>query len=285
MSFIKHASPGAAGDFLHLEALGLAWLREAEATGGARVVDVRRQDGDRLELERIATITPTVQAAEVFGRALARTHAAGAGWFGQAPPGWEATTGTIGQAPLVFTDALPNDADGAMKIQSDWGIFYADKRIRPYLDMAIKRGWLAPETLHDFERVRVRLVEGDFTSPQPGLVQRAGFSVARIHGDLWSGNVLWNPPVGDDSARPWTGAVLIDPAAQGGHAETDLAMLQLFGAPHVERILAAYDETSPLADGWRERVSLHQLHPLAVHAALFGPSYGREVAALLRRYR
>ena len=62
-------------------------------------------------------------------------------------------------------------------------------------------------------------------------------------------------------------AVLVDPAAHGGHRETDLAMLALFGLPHLDRVLAAYDEAWPLDDGWRDRVALHQLHPLLVHAA------------------
>ena len=45
------------------------------------------------------------------------------------------------------------------------------------------------------------------------------------------------------------GGVLIDPAAHGGHRETDLAMLALFGAPHLEEILAGYQEAHPLRDG------------------------------------
>jgi fructosamine-3-kinase len=74
----------------------------------------------------------------------------------------------------------------------------------------------------------------------------------------------------------WTaaGAVLIDPAAHGGHRETDLAMLALFGCPGLDGILGAYADTGSLAPGWRARVPLHQLHPLAVHAASHGPSYG-----------
>jgi fructosamine-3-kinase len=96
---------------------------------------------------------------------------------------------------------------------------------------------------------------------------------ARIHGDLWSGNVHW---AADGRAY------LIDPAAHGGHRETDLAMLALFGAPQLDRILAAYDAAWPLSDGWRERVPLHQLHPVLVHAALFGGSYGARAGALAR---
>ena len=53
-------------------------------------------------------------------------------------------------------------------------------------------------------------------------------------------------------------------------------MLRLFGAPH-PRILGAYAEASPLADGHEERVALWQLFPLLVHAALFGGHYGAQV--------
>jgi fructosamine-3-kinase len=50
-------------------------------------------------------------------------------------------------------------------------------------------------------------------------------------------------------------------------------MLDLFGCPHLDDVLAAYAEVAPLADGWRDRVPLHQLHPLAVHAASHGSGY------------
>jgi fructosamine-3-kinase len=75
---------------------------------------------------------------------------------------------------------------------------------------------------------------------------------------------------------------VIDPAAHGGHRETDLAMLALFGAPHLAGILRGYAETAPLADGWRSRVPLHQLHPLLVHACLFGAGYAAQVTAAAR---
>lgn len=78
--------------------------------------------------------------------------------------------------------------------------------------------------------------------------------------------------------------VLIDPAAQGGHAETDLAELAVFGQRHLDRVLAGYDEVSPLAGGLRERIGLHQLHMVLIHAVLFGGSYGAETVSLARRY-
>jgi fructosamine-3-kinase len=95
---------------------------------------------------------------------------------------------------------------------------------------------------------------------------------ARIHGDCWSGNLIWS------GGRGW----LVDPAAHGGHRETDLAMLALFGAPQLERIIAGYQEVSPLASGWRARVPLHQLHPLLVHVCLFGATYRESAVAAAR---
>jgi fructosamine-3-kinase len=59
-------------------------------------------------------------------------------------------------------------------------------------------------------------------------------------------------------------------------------MLALFGAPFLDRILASYDEAAPLAAGWRARVPLHQLHPLLVHACLFGAAYATPVAGAAR---
>ncbi|GGO98631.1 hypothetical protein GCM10011612_13980 [Actinomyces gaoshouyii] len=78
--------------------------------------------------------------------------------------------------------------------------------------------------------------------------------------------------------------MLIDPMAHGAHAETDLAALGVFSQPHLDQIYAGYDEVSALADGWRERVGLHQLHMLMIHVFLFGGDYGPQAAALARRY-
>jgi fructosamine-3-kinase len=78
-------------------------------------------------------------------------------------------------------------------------------------------------------------------------------------------------------------AWLIDASsAHVGHRETDLAMLALFGAPYLDRILRAYDEAAPLAEGWRDRVRLHQLHPLLVHVQLFGGGYVDHLRAAAR---
>ncbi|HEV7653292.1 MAG TPA: fructosamine kinase family protein [Mycobacteriales bacterium] len=84
----------------------------------------------------------------------------------------------------------------------------------------------------------------------------------------------------------WSGGRgwLVDPAAHGGHRETDLAMLTLFGESWVPRLLAAYAEADPPAAGWQDRRRLHQVHPLLVHAVLFGASYLAAALDAARQY-
>jgi fructosamine-3-kinase len=266
-TFVKRFNPSAPAT-PHVEAAGLRWLAEATAEGGVRTPEIYGIDQRTLILERIAPGPATRAAAQVFGRALAITHAAGAPYLGAPPPG-VGTDGSIGLAPLTFPQ--PSEAPAM------WGAFYADYRLEPFLVTALRDGTIPAEARGVFDALEQRLHDGEFDSPQPALVR----STARIHGDLWNGNVLWQTPR-DDGA--WTGAIVIDPAAHGGHGETDLAMLNLFGAPHLEEIVSAYHEVSALGAGWRSRIGLHQLHPLLVHAALFGPPYGMRALDVARRY-
>jgi fructosamine-3-kinase len=236
--------------FFEAEAAGLAWLAEAEPAGGARVVRVLAVAPGRIDLERLAPARPTREAARALGTALAVTHDAGAPAFGSAPRGLDGPA-FIGRQPLSVL-AGDGDADGAGE---GWGAWYARERVLPYLRRAVDAGNATSAQAADVERACALAADGRFDDPAPP---------ARIHGDLWSGNVQWTD----------SGAVLIDPAAHGGHRETDLAMLALFGCPGLDDLLGAYADTGSLAAGWRARVPLHQLHPLAVHAASHGPSYG-----------
>lgn len=241
------------------EVAGLAWLADTPE-GAAHVVPVLRSGKGWLEEAHLASVPTSARAAEDFGRALALTHAAGASHLGAPPPGL-AGGGWMGEARLPLP-ATPEESTAS------WGAFWAEHRLAPYVDASA----LVPEARRLIERVLDRLASGELDHDQPRLVREAGVGAARLHGDLWSGNVMWTPE----------GAVLIDPAAQGGHAECDLACLAVFGCPHLERITAAYDEASPLADGWRERVGLHQLHILLVHSFLFGRAWVPDLLAAAR---
>lgn len=237
-------NPRAPEGFFESEAAGLRWLGAVD--GGARVVGVIDVAPGWIELERVEEQLPSAAAARDFGAALARTHAAGASAFGAPPDGW-AGPGFIGRRPQAYAQ------------ESSWGVFYSRDRVLPFVDIAVDAGNLARDEADLVRGACAVIAVGAFDDDEPP---------ARIHGDLWSGNILFSR----------TGVVMIDPAAHGGHRETDLAMLALFGAPHLADILAGYEETHALRDGWRERVPLHQLHPLAVHAAGHGRAYGVELA-------
>lgn len=245
---------GGAPDATAWEAAGLAWLAEAEPEGGARVVHVLAVTTGTLTLERLEPQPPTEADVEEFGRALARTHGAGAPHFGSGPRGWTGA-GHLGPA----SELLPLPLDPS----DTWGAFYGESRIRHTLRLARDRGLWADTDAVD--RVADRLVTGAFDDDGPP---------ARLHGDLWTGNVVWTRG----------GGVLIDPAAHGGHRLTDLAMLLLFGGRREERVIGAYEEVAALPDGWRDTVGLHQLHPLMMHAVLFGGGYVHQAEAVARRF-
>ena len=204
---------------------------------------------DILALEWLDEGSPSAAAARAFGGSLARTHRAGISHFGAAWPGY------IGALPL---DNTPHDGP--------WSRWFGERRLLPYLRMSVDRGALGPADTAAVEAlvndIGVYAAEADAEPP------------SRIHGDLWPGNLLWS------TGGP---VYLIDPAAHGGHRESDLAQLSLFGgAPYLSDIIAGYQREWPLSPGWPSRIALHQLHLLLVHTALFGSGYRDVVMAAVR---
>jgi fructosamine-3-kinase len=275
-AFVKTRAGVAAGEYA-AEAAGLGWLAEP---GGLRVPEVLGSSDDVLVLDWVDEGARGDAAA--FGTGLATIHAAGADDWGATPgvlrdDGGDAATsgaaptgggtaagggtpaggvasggapagsGAAARPPLRLARlALPNEPCAS------WPEFYARNRLAPLAAYA-----------PSVEKVCERIHE---LAPDE--------APSRLHGDLWSGNVLW----GRDG-RAW----LIDPAAYGGHREVDLAMLQLFGNPG-PHFFAAYEECFPLQPGREERVPLYQLFPLLVHAALFGGGYGASAERAARAY-
>jgi fructosamine-3-kinase len=202
------------------------------AEAGVPVPEVLEVTEERLVLERI---DPEPCDPAELGRIVATMHRAGAPAFGGLPP----------RAPGPYRIALVEFPTGA---SDDWPSFYAEQRLLPLAHHA-----------GSVERVCERIAELSGPAEPP----------ARLHGDLWSGNVM--------------GSYLVDPAACGGHREVDLAMLELFGNPG-PRFYAGYEEVWPLADGHAERVDLYQLLPLLVHAEMFGGGYAAQAERAARRY-
>lgn len=232
--------------FFAAEASGLAWLGE---TGGIATPAVVAVLPELIALEWLDEGAPTATAATAFGASLAVTHRTAPAHFGAGWPGF------IGSLPL---DNTP--------MTGPWSSWFGQRRLVPYLRMCRDRGALSPEDVSAVEALIAGIAgyAGEADAEPP----------ARIHGDLWPGNLLWSA----------TGSVYaIDPAAHGGHRESDLAQLGLFGgAPYLDEIIAGYQRVWPLSTGWVARLPLHRLHLLLVHAAMFGSGYRDSVMSAVR---
>jgi fructosamine-3-kinase len=244
-AFVKTRADAAPGEYA-AEAAGLRWLAEPGALRTPRVLDV---DDRHLALQWIEPGPLSAAGERELARGLAATHMAHAPRFGRFD---DADTAWLGPLQLSNEPA------------QDWPRFYAERRLRPLAKLALQRDALSAAAVAAVARVCERMSQ--LTGPPE--------APARLHGDLWQGNVL-----ADARGRPW----LIDPSAYGGHREVDLAMLALFGSPS-RQFFDAYGDVAPLADGWRERVGLCQLLPLLVHALLFGGSYRDSAERMARRY-
>jgi fructosamine-3-kinase len=235
----EHCDP----EMFRAEARGLAWIAEADCLPTPEVLAV----GDTyLALRFIAPAARAANFDDVLGAGLAHLHQFGSDRFGLDQNGFLAT--------------LPQDNGEA----ESWPDFYVERRLRPLLRRAHDEGLVPGGWSRQFEALFSRMTE------LVGDEER----VARLHGDLWSGNVHT-----DDQGLP----VLIDPAAYGGHREVDLAMLQLFGSPSSD-FFRAYNEVWPLALGHQSRVGLYQLYPLLAHLNLFGSSYLASCEQTLQQY-
>ena len=147
--------------------------------------------------------------------------------------------------------------------RGDWAPFFIEERLAPLLKSAFDADLLPQNVLKKFDEL-FRRIPSLIPEEQPAL----------LHGDLWYGNFI----------RHGGEAVLIDPAIYYGYREVDLAMTKLFGGFHPD-FYAAYQEESPLAPGWEDRVDLWNLYPLLVHVMLFGSEYVPQVLKNLEHYR
>ena len=191
-AFVKTRADAGQDEYA-LEAAGLGWLGEPGALRVPRVIEVGE---DYLALQWVAPGGLSPEGAEELGRGLAAIHAAGAPRFGDPGIG-ERFGAQAGFGSL----RLPNEPT------DDWVSFYAERRLLALARIAGERGALSDAGVAAVERVCERL--GEIVGPPE--------PPARLHGDLWAGNVH-----ADTEGRPW----LIDPSAYGGHREVDLAMLR-----------------------------------------------------------
>ena len=238
--------PSAPPAFFSTEAAGLRWLGEPGAVPVPEVLAVSDGPPNYLVLEWVDEGHARPDTETALGRSIAALHRAGATSFGRED---RRTTGSR---------ALPNEPCAT------WPEFYATQRLLPLARLAADANALDRAAIAGLERVAGVLDRFPGSDEPP----------ARLHGDRWAGNRL----VARDG-RSW----LIDPAAHGGHREFDLAMMRLFGGFGADAF-AAYMEDVPLAEGWQDRVALHQIAPLVVHAIKFGGGYAGAAARAIAQY-
>ena len=245
--FIK-TNPQAPPHLFDREARGLAWLRDADALTIPKVLAVGHGAGPAafLALEHLKPGQPVANFDVLLGEGLAKLHAHSADQFGLDHDNF------IGSLPQSNTP------------HPTWADFYGHQRLGAQLKRARDQGLATKPLIQAVEALIMKLPErvGDEEPP------------ARLHGDLWSGNLHRT-----QHGRP----ALIDPAVYGGHREVDLAMMRLFGG-FSDRVFEAYHATYPLAPGHQERVGLYQLYPLLVHLNLFGGHYGQSALRTAQRY-
>ncbi|MFK7996099.1 MAG: fructosamine kinase family protein [Granulosicoccus sp.] len=245
--FVKtHANPPP--NHFTTEARGLEWLAQTNTVRVPAVLGV----SDQVPYLAIAWIDESRQRQSSqqgemdFGRQLAALHRMPCPSFGRED---KRSTGSLG---------LPNQTCGR------WSEFYATQRLLPLARIASDRQALSTRLVTMIESLANRLDQWESPSLVPSL----------LHGDLWAGNRLV-----DTNGDSW----IIDPASHGGHREFDLSMMRLFGG-YSDSCFKIYEEIFPLDEGWRERIALHQLAPLIVHAIKFGQAYVGPTEDALARF-
>lgn len=240
-AFVKTRADAPSG-FFAAEAAGLKWLAEPEVVP---VVGVIEHDANSLRLDRVEETAPDANSAFAFGRQLALLHDSGAPSFGWAP------------AEPAWFGPLESPFEVEVASCSSFTEFWVETRLEPMAaDISDQLSKDQQETITSAIRA---IASGAFE----GISGAGREKPARVHGDLWAGNLMWTP----------AGCTLIDPSAHGGHRLEDLAMLALFGTPFLEEVFAGYEAVHPMPSGWEKDLPVHNFFALLAHVKLFGAGF------------
>ncbi len=150
--------------------------------------------------------------------------------------------------------------------QYNWTLFLGQMRIMPMVKICYDKGKINRTVVNRLEGLCRDLYK---------YIDMANVTPSLLHGDLWSGNILFN----------MNGAILIDPAISFGDKEMDLAFIEMFDT-FGNTFFEAYTEVHPLSEDYHEvKVPIYQIYPLLVHIALYGDSYVGKLEQILKRLK
>ena len=162
-------------------------------------------------------------------------------------------------ATTFLGDTRQHNDPVRVRREDDWPTFFVQRRLGA---MLLQLRPVAPRALTQaLERL---------CAHAPDFLREAAETNVLLHGDLWSGNLLWTSG----------GAALVDPAAYWGHREAELGMLTLYGGLGPD-FYDGYRRVWPLAPGWQRRVAIYRLYHVLNHRVLFGSSYDGSAMRLL----
>ena len=246
--FVKTAPDAAPGAFA-AEAAGLRWL--ARPRRAARCPRCSPSPTSRLRLLALEWI----ERGRLGAAATASSSAAA----------WRRCTRPARRRFGGAREPCLGPLDAAQRAAPRWPTFYAERRLLPLARIAAERGALPPARRRASSALIGRL--DDLAGPPE--------PPARLHGDLWGGNVLAGarrPAVAD---RP--GRLRRPPRGRPGDAAAVRRARRARASPPTRRSRRS-------RRGHEERVVLWQLLPLLAHAALFGGGWGASAAQAIRRY-
>lgn len=239
--------------FFTAEAIGLAAIARAKTIKTPRILATGTNEGrggySFLLLEFISGKNQSKNYWEDFARQLAELHRAPTdGLVADGKYGFDCDN-YIGRRRQVNTG------------HESWISFFRECRLEPQFRDADR--YFDSE---DWKRIGRFLDHIDEILVEPEYP-------SLLHGDLWSGNVI----TGNDG-RAW----VIDPAVYVGHAETDIAMTELFGGFPLQ-FYTAYQKAAPMQPGYEQRRDVYNLYHLLNHLNMFGRMYLPEVKRIVRR--
>ncbi|WP_250655375.1 fructosamine kinase family protein [Alkalimarinus coralli] len=234
--FTKHGSASTPGALI-AEAKGLDQLRQALNQCGnhyLRVPNVFKVTETTLETSEIRVQSASQAQMVQLGKGLAQLHHIKQPHYGLNEDNF------IGLNPQ------------ANKISQNWGDFFVTNRLQYQVSL-----------------IKQHSVRGEFdkilSSLQHKLIDFLNLHcehASLVHGDLWSGNVLF------DQDSVW----LIDPAIYYADREVDLAMTEMFGG-FSRAFYQSYDSEYPRTAAYQQKKVFYNLYHFLNHYNLFGNSY------------